>query len=109
MLCNGNYLFLNGHHSGILFGNSFTLNFPISKAAYKAVEAFIDTLMDYLSEGEKVMFKGFGRFEMRTAIYTQLSYIVNPVYMVTIENLFTIIICLHKFTFTTINHLIQIV
>ena len=39
------------------------------KAAYKAVEAFIDTLI--------------------------------------IENLFTIIICLHKFTFTTINHLIH--
>ena len=37
------------------------------KAAYKAVDAFIDTLMDYLSEGEKVMFMGFGRFEMRTA------------------------------------------
>ena len=37
------------------------------KAAYKAVDAFIETLMDYLSEGEKVMLKGFGRFEMRTA------------------------------------------
>ncbi len=37
------------------------------KAAYKAVDAFIDTLMDYLSEDEKVMFMGFGRFEMRTA------------------------------------------
>ncbi len=37
------------------------------KAAYKAVDAFIDTLMDYLNEGEKVMFMGFGRFEMRTA------------------------------------------
>ena len=37
------------------------------KAAYKAVDVFIDTLMDYLGEGEKVMFMGFGRFEMRTA------------------------------------------
>ena len=37
------------------------------KAAYKAVDVFIETLMDYLSEGEKVMFMGFGRFEMRTA------------------------------------------
>ena len=37
------------------------------KAAYSAVDAFIETLMDYLSEGEKVMLKGFGRFEMRTA------------------------------------------
>ena len=37
------------------------------KAAYKAVDTFIDTLMDYLSEDEKVMFMGFGRFEMRTA------------------------------------------
>ena len=37
------------------------------KAAYKAVDAFIETLMDYLGEGEKVMLKGFGRFEMRTA------------------------------------------
>lgn len=37
------------------------------KAAYKAVDAFIDTLMDYLGEGEKVMLMGFGRFEVRTA------------------------------------------
>ena len=36
------------------------------KAAYQAVDAFIDTLIDYLSEDEKVMFMGFGRFEMRT-------------------------------------------
>ena len=36
------------------------------KAAYKAVDVFIETLMDYLSEGEKVMFNNFGRFEMKT-------------------------------------------
>jgi len=36
------------------------------KAAFNAVELFIDTLMDYLSEDEKVMFTGFGRFEIRT-------------------------------------------
>ena len=36
------------------------------KLAYKAVGLFIDTLMDYLSEDEKVMFTGFGRFDMRT-------------------------------------------
>lgn len=36
------------------------------KAAYQAVGAFIDTLIDYLSEDEKVMFMGFGRFEIRT-------------------------------------------
>lgn len=36
------------------------------KSAFKAVGLFIDTLMDYLGENEKVMFTGFGRFEMRT-------------------------------------------
>ena len=36
------------------------------KVAYQAVDAFIDTLINYLSENEKVMFMGFGRFEMRT-------------------------------------------
>ena len=36
------------------------------KAAYKAVDAFIETLMDYMGENEKVMFMGFGRFEMKT-------------------------------------------
>lgn len=35
------------------------------KAAYQAVELFIDTLMDYLGEEEKVMFTGFGKFEMK--------------------------------------------
>ena len=36
------------------------------KAAYKAVDAFIETLMDYMSENEKVKFVRFGRFEMKT-------------------------------------------
>ena len=36
------------------------------KAAYKAVEAFVETLMDYLGEGEVVRIKNFGRFEIRT-------------------------------------------
>ena len=36
------------------------------KAAFQAVGLFIDTLMDYLGENEKVMFTGFGRFEMRS-------------------------------------------
>ena len=36
------------------------------KAAFNAVGAFIETLKDYLSEDEKVMFTGFGRFEIRT-------------------------------------------
>ena len=36
------------------------------KAAYKAVDTFIETIMDYMGENEKVMFVGFGRFEMRT-------------------------------------------
>ena len=36
------------------------------KDAMKGLELFIDTLMDYMSENEKVMFMGFGRFEMRT-------------------------------------------
>ncbi len=37
------------------------------KSAFKAVGLFIDTLMDYLSEDEKVMFTGFGRFETKPA------------------------------------------
>ena len=36
------------------------------KAAFEAVGVFIETLLDYLSEDEKVMFSGFGRFEIRT-------------------------------------------
>ena len=36
------------------------------KAAFNAVEAFIETIKDYLSEDERVMFTGFGRFEIRT-------------------------------------------
>lgn len=35
------------------------------KAAYQAVDAFIETIMDYLGEGETVRLKNFGRFEMR--------------------------------------------
>lgn len=37
------------------------------KAAFKAVGLFIDTLLEYLNEDERVMFTGFGRFEMKTA------------------------------------------
>ena len=36
------------------------------KAAKQGVELFIETLMDCMSEDEKVMIKGFGRFEMKT-------------------------------------------
>ncbi len=36
------------------------------KAAFNAAGAFIETLKDYLGEDEKVMFTGFGRFEIRT-------------------------------------------
>ena len=36
------------------------------KAARQGLELFIETLIDYMSEGEKVMIKGFGRFEMKT-------------------------------------------
>lgn len=35
------------------------------KAAYKAVDAFIETVMDYLGEGETVRFQNFGRFELK--------------------------------------------
>lgn len=35
------------------------------KDAMKGLELFIDTLMDCMSEGEKVMIMGFGRFEMK--------------------------------------------
>ncbi len=35
------------------------------KAAFQAVGLFIQTLMEYLSEDEKVMFTNFGRFEMK--------------------------------------------
>ena len=37
------------------------------KDAMKGLELFMETLMDYMSENEKVMLMGFGRFEMRTA------------------------------------------
>ena len=36
------------------------------KAAKQGIELFIETLMDCMAEDEKVMFKGFGRFEMKT-------------------------------------------
>ena len=36
------------------------------KAAREGLELFIETLMDCMSEGEKVMIKGVGRFEMKT-------------------------------------------
>jgi len=36
------------------------------KDAMKGLELFIDTLMDCMSESEKVMIMGFGRFEMKT-------------------------------------------
>lgn len=36
------------------------------KEAKRGVELFIETLMDFMSEDEKVMIKGFGRFEMKT-------------------------------------------
>lgn len=36
------------------------------KAARLGFDLFVETLMDYMSEGEKVMFTGFGRFEMKT-------------------------------------------
>lgn len=37
------------------------------KAAYQIVDTFIETVMNYLGEGEIVKFQNFGRFEMRTA------------------------------------------
>ncbi len=36
------------------------------KAAFEAVGLFIDTLIDYLSEDETVLFTRFGKFEIRT-------------------------------------------
>ena len=36
------------------------------KAAREGLELFIETLMDCMAEDEKVMIKGFGRFEMKT-------------------------------------------
>ncbi len=36
------------------------------KAARQGFELFIETLMDCMSENEKVMFTGLGRFEMKT-------------------------------------------
>ena len=36
------------------------------KAARLGFDLFIETLLDCMSEGEKVMFNNFGRFEMKT-------------------------------------------
>lgn len=36
------------------------------KEARRGFDLFIETLMDYMSEGERVMFNNFGRFEMKT-------------------------------------------
>ena len=36
------------------------------KAARLGLDLFIETLIDCMSEGEKVMFNNFGRFEMKT-------------------------------------------
>ena len=36
------------------------------KAAREGFDLFFETLMECMSENEKVMFKGFGRFEMKT-------------------------------------------
>ena len=36
------------------------------KAAREGLELFIETVMDCMSENEKVMIKGFGRFEVKT-------------------------------------------
>ena len=36
------------------------------KSAFNAVGLFIETLKDYLREDERVMFTGFGRFEIWT-------------------------------------------
>ena len=36
------------------------------KDSKRGLELFIETLMDYMAEDEKVMIKGFGRFEMKT-------------------------------------------
>ena len=36
------------------------------KAARQGVELFIETLIDCMCEGERVMFNNFGRFEMKT-------------------------------------------
>ncbi|MBD5391263.1 HU family DNA-binding protein [bacterium] len=36
------------------------------KAAREGLELFIETLIDCMAEDEKVMIKGFGRFEMKS-------------------------------------------
>lgn len=42
------------------------------KEARRGVELFMETLIDCMSGNEKVMFKGFGRFEMKTYKRTNL-------------------------------------
>lgn len=36
------------------------------KAARQGVDLFFETLADYMSEDRKVVFTGFGKFEMKT-------------------------------------------
>lgn len=36
------------------------------KAARQGVDLFFETLMDYMSEDQKVVFTGVGKFEMKT-------------------------------------------
>lgn len=36
------------------------------KAARLGFDLFVETLMDYMCENEKVVFTGFGKFEMKT-------------------------------------------
>lgn len=38
----------------------------IKKAARQGVDLFFKTLTDYMSEDQKVVFTGFGKFEMKT-------------------------------------------
>ena len=46
------------------FANRMAENGGITKkSAFNAVGLFIETLKDYLSEDERVMFTGFGRFD----------------------------------------------
>ena len=38
----------------------------IDRMAETGVDLFFETLMDYMSEDQKVVFTGIGKFEMRT-------------------------------------------
>ena len=44
------------------------------KAARQGFELFIETLLDCMSENEKVMINGFGRFEMITVKEKKMSF-----------------------------------